>query len=73
MHGIGSYKNLRNYFIATEIEHIEDKFTLGQVETAGSTVTRDKLEELQYEIENLVTKNSELEEALVMITGAIEH
>ena len=46
MHETGSYKNMCNYFIATEIEHIEDKATLGQLETASSTVTRDKLEEL---------------------------
>ena len=70
--GTGSYENLRNYFIAREIEHIEDRATLGKGETANSAVTSDKLEELQYEMANLVTKNSELEEALVTIAGAME-
>ena len=44
--GTSSYENLRNYFIAREIEHIEDRATLGLVETANSAVTSDKLEEL---------------------------
>ena len=53
MHGTGSYENLRNYFIGREREHIEDKATLGQVETASSLVTSDKLDKLQYEIANV--------------------
>ena len=35
-------------------------------------MTSDKLKELQYEIVNLVTKNTDLEDALVTITGAME-
>ena len=59
MYGTGSYKNLHNYFIARGIEHIEDRVTLGQVQTANTEVTSDKLEDLKYEMGNLVTKNSE--------------
>ena len=72
MHGTGSYENLRNYFIAREIEHLEDKATLGQVETANASVP-GVLQELQCEMANLVTKNSELEEALVAIAGSMEN
>ena len=42
------------------------------METVSSTVTSDNIEELQYEIENLVTKKSELEKALLTIAGAME-
>ena len=72
IHMTGSYENLRNYFITREIEPIEDQTTLGQGEKANSAVTDGKQEELQYELANIATKNSELEDSLVTIIGAIE-
>ena len=72
IHRTGSYENLCNYLITREIEHIEDQTTLVQGEVANSAVTDGKLEYLQYEMANLVTKNSELEDALVTIAGAME-
>ena len=71
MHGTGSYENLCNHFIAREIEYIEDQTTLAQGDIVSSAVTNRKLEELQYEMANLVTKNSELEDALITIAGAM--
>ena len=72
MHGTGSYRNFCNYFIAREIEHIEDQAILDQEEIANSAVTYVELEELKYEMVNLSTKNSELKDTLVTITGAME-
>ena len=73
MHGTGSYENLCNHFIARENVYVDDQNTLAQGDIVNSVVTNRKLEELQYEMANLVTKNSELEDALITIAGAMEH
>ena len=69
--GKASYETLRDFFIAREIEHIEDRATLGQEETANAAATEDKLEELHYELANLASKNAELEEAIITIANTI--
>ena len=56
-----SYDNLCNYFIARDIYYIKDQTTLGQGKVANSTVTDRKLEDIQYQLANFVTKNSKLE------------
>jgi hypothetical protein len=70
--GTSSWEDLRSYFIEKQMEHIDDQATLSEAGIANSAVLDEELEVIRYEMANMVSKNQNLEEALVTLAAIVQ-
>jgi hypothetical protein len=67
--GPSTWEELRTYFIDKQMEHIDDQATLATVGIANSAEVDEELNDMKYEMANMVEKTQQLEEALVTMAA----